>query len=180
MADGVVFRHTVEAFIDRVILRRGLLSLEFDKELKAVGLDVSRPTELSVTVWLAVLHACAKRMLPGGSEAEGLELVGREMLRGYVDGLVGRSLMLLLRMVGTRRALLRMMESYATADNVTTIKAMERGPKCVDLEFNSAFGVPTYVRGVLLEAMPLLGAREPKVEFQVAPSGATVFTASWS
>ena len=180
MADGVVFRHTVEAFISRVILRRGLLSLEFDRELKALGLDVSRPVEVSVSTWIAVLRACAKRLNPTGTEAEGLELVGREMLRGYLDGLVGKSLFLLLRMVGTRRALLRMMESYRTADNVTTIKATERGPQCVDLEFNSAFGIPSYVCGVLLEAMPMVGARDPRVEFRLEPSGATVFTATWS
>jgi uncharacterized protein (TIGR02265 family) len=180
MADGVVFRHTVEAFIDRVILRRGLLSLEFDKELKALGLDVSRPVELSVTVWISVLRACARRLLPAGTEAEGLELVGREMLRGYLEGLVGKSLFMLLRMLGPRRALLRIMESYRTADNVTTIKATERAPNCVDLEFNNAFEVPTYVRGLVLEAMPMLGAREPKVEFRLLPSGVTVFTASWT
>ena len=180
MADGVVFRHTVEAFIDRVILRRGLLSLEFDKELKALGLDVSRPVELSIDIWLKVLRACAKRLLPAGTEADGLELVGREMLRGYQEGLVGKSLFMLLRMVGPRRALLRVMESYRTADNITTITATERGPKCIALEFNSAFEIPTYVRGLLLEALPLLGGHEPKVEFRTLPSGATVLSASWT
>lgn len=178
--EGVIYRHTVEAFIQRVLLRRGLLSLEFDRELKALGVDASRPSEASLNVWIAMLKATAKRLSPGRAELDGLEDVGREMLRGYVDGLVGKALFMVLRLSGPRRAMLRTMENYRTADSVTTVKATELGAASIDLEFSSSFGVPTYVRGLLSETLVLLKVREPRVEFRDLATGATVFNVSWT
>ena len=180
MTEGVIYRHTVEAFTQQVLLRRGLLSLEFDRELKALGFDASRPKETSLPVWIAMLKACAARVSPGLPEVEGLEEVGREMLRGYVDGLVGKALFMVLRLIGPRRALLRMMENYRTADSLTTVKATEKGPTSIELEFNSSFGVPTYIRGLLSESVIQMRAHEPKVEVLDLASGATRFTVSWA
>jgi uncharacterized protein (TIGR02265 family) len=179
MSDGVIYRHTVEAFIQRVLLRRGLLSLEFDRELKAIGVDASRPTELGAEVWIKLLHATARRLSPGKSEADALEDLGREQLRGYVESLVGKALLTVLRLSGPRRALLRTMESYRTADNATRVTSVERGPTQIDLEFSSDFGVPTYVKGLLSETMILLRAKAPTVTFEKTAAGATVFSVSW-
>lgn len=180
MKDGVIYRHTVEAFIQRVLLRRGLLSLEFNRELKALGVDASRPTEVSLDIWVAMLRATAKRLSPGRTEAEALEDLGREMLRGYMDGLVGKALFIVMRALGPRRAMLRMMENYRTADSVTTVAATEVSTTAIDLEFNSAFGVPTYVAGLLSEALVQMRAPEPKVAFRELPTKATVFAVSWT
>jgi uncharacterized protein (TIGR02265 family) len=180
MAEGVIYRHTVEAFIERVLLRRGLLSLEFDRELKALGVDASRPAELKLETWLALLKASARRLGPDRSEDDALEDVGREMLRGYIDGLVGRALFTVLRLIGPRRALLRMAENFHTADSITSVTARELGPSSIELEFKPVFGIPTYTRGVLLEALVLLRAKDAKVEFKDLPTDATLFTVSWA
>lgn len=42
------------------------------------------------------------------------------------------------------------------------------------------FGVPTHTRGVLLEALVLLRAKDAKVEFKDLPTDATLFTVSWA
>ena len=180
MAEGVIFKHTVEAYIARVLLRRGLLSLEFDRELKTLGVDASRPKEVSLAVWLSMLRASAKRLSPGKAESDALEDLGREMLRGYCDGFVGKALFVVLRVMGPRRAMLRMMDNYRTADSVTTVKATELSASSIGLEFSSAFGIPSYVRGLLSETLVLLRVREPKVESLDLASGATMFTVSWA
>ena len=178
--EGVIYRHTVEAFVERVVLRRGLLSLEFDRELKAIGVDPSRPKEVSLEVWLSLLRAAAKRLSPEKPLEDGLEDVGREMVRGYQDGLVGRGLFILLRLLGPRRALLRVKENFATADSVTSVNVLELSPTCIQFEFVSQFTtVPTYARGILLEALAQLKVRDPKVKMEVKDSGETVFTAWW-
>ena len=180
MAQGVIYRHTVEAFVERVLLRRGLLSLEFDRELKALGIDASRPKELSLEAWLALLRASARKLSPGRSEDDALEDVGREMLRGYIDGLVGKALFMVLRLVGPRRAMLRMAENFQTADSVTRVIARELTATSIELEFRPSFGIPTYQRGVMLEALGLLRAKEPKVEFRELPTDAMQFIVSWA
>ena len=178
-AAGVIYRHTVEAFVERVLLRRGLLSLEFDRELKALGIDASRPKELNLDAWLKLLKASARRLSPGRSEADALEDVGREMLRGYIDGLVGKALFMVLRLVGPRRAMLRMAENFQTADSITSVTARELTATSVELEFRPSFGIPTYTSGVLLEAMGLLRAKDPKVEFRELTE-VTQFSVSWA
>ena len=178
--EGVIYQHTVETFIARVLLRRGLLSLEFDRELRAMGVDASRPKEMSLELWTAMLRATAKRMSPGKAPDDAVEELGREMIRGYRDGLVGRGLFVLLRMLGPRRALLRVKENFNTGDNVTKVKARELSPTCVELEFETTSGIPTWSRGILLEALQQLKVRDPKVEFRMLPSMATVFTVSWA
>ena len=177
--DGVIYRHTVEAFIERVVVRRGLLSLDFDRELKVLGVDASRPKEVSLEVWLAVLRAAARRLSPGKPEPEALEDVGRQMLRGFLDGVVGRGLFMVLRMLGPRRALLRMKENFSTSDSVTSITTREVSPTCIEMEFADAFAIPTYARGILSEAMLMLQVPKHTVEFTELPSGATVFRVSW-
>ena len=63
--EGVIYQHTVEAF------------------------DATRPKALSLERWLALLHATAKRLSPNKALDDALEELGREMIRGYLEGLVG-------------------------------------------------------------------------------------------
>lgn len=178
--EKVIFAHTLQAFIQRVIMRRALLSIEFDKELRALGVDVSRPKEVNLATWVALLRACAKKMSPGAPEDEALEQVGREMMQGYSEGLVGRAMTIVLKLIGPRRSLLRMMENYATADNMTTVKVVEVTPTTMELEFNSTGDMPTYVRGILSEMLRTVGARDIKIDYRTLPSSATVYSVSWT
>ena len=75
---------------------------------------------------------------------------------------------MLLRLLGPRRALLRMKENFNTGDTVTTVKTKEL-----------TFGMPTYAKGLLLDALTQLKARDPKVEFRMLGAEQTVYTASW-
>ncbi len=177
---GVIYRHTVEAFVQRVLLRRGLLSLEFDRELKALGFDASRPTEVTLDMWETLMRRSAKRLSPQKTEADALNDLGREQLRGYTEGLVGRALSTLLRLIGPRRTMLRMMENYRTADSVTEVKSTELSPTAIELEFSSDFNMPTYVSGLMEETLVMLRAKDPKVEFKKQATGSTVFSVSWS
>ena len=103
------------------------------------------------------------------------------MIRGYQDGLVGRGLFIVLRLLGPRRALLRVKQNFATADSVTSVSAVELSPTCIQFEFVAQFTtVPTYARGILLEVLAQLKVRDSKVDYEIKASGSTVFTASWS
>ena len=83
------------------------------------------------------------------------------------------------RLLGPRGAMLRMAESYRTADNTTEILVENHGPTEVQLLFNSTFGMPSYVRGWLSEYLVALRAKESSVEFAAEPGG-TRFVVRWS
>jgi uncharacterized protein (TIGR02265 family) len=178
MSGGVIFRHSVEAFVERVLVAQGLMSPEFERELKRLGLDVAHPAEVNLETWSALVRAASRRMSPSKREADALEDVGRHMLRGFAASLVGKGLFLALRMLGPRRAVLRMPENYRSADSITHVIAREVSPTCMELTFNTTGGMPTYVRGLMLESMTHVGAREPRVTFEER-ANETVFVLSW-
>ncbi|MGV3624014.1 MAG: DUF2378 family protein [Archangium sp.] len=178
--EGVVFRHAVESFLANVVKRNGLLTPDFEAELLSIGFDVNKPRDTDAEVWLALLRKTAKRLEPNAPEADALERVGREMLRGLFDTLVGRGMLMVMKLLGPRKALLQIAESYKTSDNITKVTTQELSPTHVKLSFNSVGGVPTYVRGLLREAMHALKVRDGGITFLERADGGTDFEVKWS
>jgi uncharacterized protein (TIGR02265 family) len=171
---GVVFRHTVEGFLEHVVRRQRLFTPE-----ELVALQCEPVRELQLDEWLTLLRASAKRLSPELDEGAALEAVGRAMLHGYMGTLTGPAILLVARLLGPRGAMLRMAESYRTADSTTEILVENHGPTEVQLLFNSAFGVPTYIRGLLSEYLVALRVNQSWVEFAPEPAGVR-FTVRWS
>lgn len=159
---------------DRVIQRHRLFTHD-----ELVALKAEPPRDLSLEQWMTLLHETARRLAPGLPELERLELLGREVLRGYRDTLVGRSLLFVARLAGPQGILLRIADSYRTADSFTVVRAEKVGPREVHLVFNTDFGVPTYIRGILSEALVVLEERTHSVAFTPEPGGGTRFIIRW-
>ncbi|MGV3619727.1 MAG: DUF2378 family protein [Archangium sp.] len=179
MAEGVIYRHAVEAFVERVLRRRELLTPEFTARLRSLGLDATRPHEVDLETWALLVRAAAAQLAPNETIDDALEEVGHEVLLGYSETLVGRSLFALLRLLGPQRAMLRMAENYHSADSVTHVDARTLSPTSVELSFNTTGGLSPYVRGVLLETLHQVKAREPRVTFE-SNGDAVVFRIGWS
>ncbi len=175
----IVYRHTVEAFVEQVLVRRGLLTPDFIAELKQLGLDVTQPREQPPEVWVAVLRATAARLSPARSVADGLEDVGRAMASGFLESLAGRALFVLLRMLGPHKAFLRMPENIQSADTFTQVKARSLAPGSVELIFNTTLGAPTHTRGILLEALFRLNTKNSSVSF-TEHADSTAFVVTWA
>lgn len=172
--EGIVFRHSVEALLNQVVERRDLMTAD---ELRTFRLE--KPRDMQREEWEALLRFLARKLTPDGTEAAGLEVLGREILIGYFDGLVGRGVFLVLKLLGPRRALLRMAENFETADTMTKVYPKELSPTHIELLFNDIGHMPTYVRGILLYALALLGQPQAKVTFEERADGYTRFDVSW-
>lgn len=172
--EGVIYRHSVEALLGHVVRPRSLLTGD---ELREFGLEKAR--DVDKHTWERLLRVLARKLKPGAPDDEGLELLGAAMLEGYADGFVGRSLFLVLKLMGPRRALLRMADNFKTADSVTEVVATARGDTHVEMVFNDIGNMPTYVRGLLSRAMTLLGLPTHSVTFEALPNGHTRFDAKW-
>lgn len=174
MSQGVVFRHTVEAFVERLINRHKLFT---SRELQERGFSPPRDTDLDA--WVVLLRESARRLSPTLDEDAALERVGREVFQAYGEGLVGRGLFIVLRLLGPRRALLRMADSMATADNFTQVKPQDLGPRQVRLHFNHSYGVTAYQRGLLSELMALVGAKDHRVDLAHGEGDEVSYTVTW-
>lgn len=171
---GVVFRHTVDAFITQVVIRLGVLS---GRELREKQLDPPRDVDRDTWEWL--LREVARRKTPDGTEDGGLEWVGREMMKGYVQGLVGKSVFMVARILGPKRALLRMADTFSSADSITKVTAEAKSDRQVELHFTEVGAIPTYVKGILSEALLQLGVKDHTVSFKAHPHGGATFDVTW-
>jgi uncharacterized protein (TIGR02265 family) len=178
--EKVVYRHTVETFLHHIFERHGLLLPEVVAALQALGIDPRKPRDLPQATWYRMMELSAVWIRVGRPREENLELVGREFLRGYGEGLVGRALIIGARLMGPRRALLRMAESFKSGDTSTTIVATEPGPQMVDILVTPDGGVPEYFRGLFSELLVQIGVVANQVEFRPSPYGGRVFRVSWT
>lgn len=176
--EGVIFSHSVKAFIDQVVVRRGLLDKDLRRELTALGIDLDKPKDIPLAPWLKALEITAARLQPGASRELALEEVGREMFRGFVNTVVGRALLLVMKLQGPRRTLHSIANSYKSADSVTKVTTREVSPTEFELTFVGTGGVPTYKRGLLLEVFAQLGVNAT-VTYAELPGDREVFTAKW-
>lgn len=178
----VVYNHTVKGFLTHVLERRGLLKPDLVKALAALGVDVKRPADVPIADWWKVL-ALGRRAVatPDLSDEAAYELLGGEVVHGFERTFVGGSAFLVLRMLGPRRALKQLTAQYRTADSVTQVESRELSPTHVELDFTVVGGVPwpTYMKGVLLEGMRLVGARDAAVAVEQAPGCDCRLVVTW-
>jgi uncharacterized protein (TIGR02265 family) len=176
---NVVFRHTVDAFVRNVLERHKLLTPEFRALLQSRGFDPLKVRDAPRETWWWLLQESARRLQPDRPAGETLELIGREMIRGYAHGVVGVGLFLALRLLGPRRAILRMAENFRTADTFSRVIVRELGPNHLELDYSPTAGMPELVKGILSESMLTIGLKNPSVEFRSAADDAAVFTLRW-
>lgn len=179
---GVIYRHTAQAFFEQVLARRGLLSKALVDRLRALGVDPAKPRDVELTTWWKVVRLGAEALSPQKPLEEAFRDLGREVLRGYESSLVGKTSFLVLRMMGPRRAVTRLAESFRQSDDFTQVEVRELGPQKTLVRFTVPGGLPYpwYTEGVLLEGLALLGAKSPAVEVQAATGDSTDFIVSWA
>jgi uncharacterized protein (TIGR02265 family) len=178
----VVYAHTVKALISRVFERRGLLNPITRAELLGLGVDLARPRDLPIALWWKVVGLAARELAPGADGETAYFKVGCEMIRGFEASVLGKTVFLVFRTLGIRRAMMQLADSYRTADTVTHVASRAIGTHQVEVTFRVDGGVPhpAYTRGILLTGLELVGAREPTVSYTVQPDGAMVYLSGWA
>lgn len=84
------------------------------------------------------------------------------------------------RLIGPKRMILKIAETWATVNNIYVVKTAERGPRTVDVELNVQGDVTQYNRGALLGTLRVLDAVDPRVDAEEFPNGSTRFTVTWT
>lgn len=152
---GVIYRHTVEALVGIVRKKRALS----DAELTALGVYPCR--DVSIEVWSPAVHAMAKALFPHIPPSRALEESGREIVRNFTQGVVGNGVLMVIRLMGRRRALQRIADSFRSADSVMEVSSTEKSPTWLRVRFERIYGLGEHMTGVLREAMELADGKTP-------------------
>lgn len=167
---GVIYRHTVEALVVGVAEKKNALP-----RAELIKLGVYPTRDVTMDVWAPAVRAIAKALFPDATPDQQLELLGREVVRSFAENVVGRGLLMVLRLIGRKRALLRMAENFRTADSVSNVSTVEKAPTWIQLRFSASNGLGPHMLGLMREGVLLITAKEP-CTVEGTPDGAGGFT----
>lgn len=154
MAQGIVYRHAVEALINRIALGHQLFTM---KELRERKLDT--PRDMQMDEYVSFLREVARRLSPNATEDEALTRTGREMLSAYAQTFVGRTAFMVLRIGGVKKGVMRAADSMSTADDTTKLTAESLGERHVRIHANKSYGVSAFQVGLMLQLLETLGVK---------------------
>lgn len=129
-------------------------------------------------VWeAAVLEATA--LFPELHKADALTELGRRLARASIDqNPVASSLMPILRVLGTRKALRRSLKR-SNGENYNVVTFGAEGPTSLEVSMSDVGTIPEFVRGTMLVLLESLGAKGAEVSILSHQAPAASFLAQW-
>lgn len=179
MADERVFDHLVEG------LMRGLgpgLTPALRDKWRGAGVDPDRriPSTIARAQWVSVLRHSALLTFPVVPEDEAYRRLGRKLIDGYQQTLLGRAVLSLVRVLGPRRTLVRLTDQFRSGNTYSQTRLTEKGPNDYELWVNQANGNPGYIQGILDASLAIAGARGLSIEVVSFDGDAVVYRIRWS
>ena len=177
--DRLVFSHAIEGMLSR--LPPELLKGPLRESVRAAGLDLDKPLlpGYPFTTFVAVMRLTAQAAFPELPREQALYQLGRKLVDGYWETLVGKALLAVLKLIGPRRALLRTEKNFRSANNYTECRFTELGPAEFEMWMNEGEGEPSYTAGIVAAGLDAAGAHQAQVTMLAKKDGGTVFHVKW-
>lgn len=173
----MVFEHTMRGLLD---VAGPELSPDLKARLVAAGVD---PDALlpayGTAIYGRVLELVRQALFADRSPEEGNFAIGRAFFQRYERTLMGRAVLVAIRVLGARRMLDRMSRNFRTANNYTETRVTELGTGDCEVWFNRIIE-PHYYRGLLTEALSRAGSEQYEVLLQSHGPDGAVFRLRWS
>jgi uncharacterized protein (TIGR02265 family) len=166
------------------VLRHGLpgpLGPALKERLRLIGVDVERPLlpAYPVGLWVHCLRAIAEEVYPQLPLEQAFRQLGARTTEGYGHTVIGRAALVLARMLGPRRTMLRIPQLLEATDNWSRCEVLERGPCHFELRHNGDLDICGYLEGVFECLLRQVGARDPQVRELERGDGHTRYELRW-
>lgn len=160
----VIFSDAVEGLFLKGLGSR--VTPQLREELKAVGLDLGGKLLPAYPrrVWNAAIPLAAQHVWPRLDVAAAHVLLGRAIIDGFRETLLGMALAGMAKVLGPMRTLGRMRSNLRTGGNYNETSLTPEGPSVVRFWINEPYLHPGYVQGLLEGTMEISGARKCSVE----------------
>lgn len=179
-AEEVIFAGAVEGLFLKGLGSRVTPALQ--EELKAVGLDLTCRLLPAYPrkVWNAALPLAVQHVWPALDAAEGHYRLGRAIIDGFKETLLGRALAGMARVLGPMRTLGRMRQNLRTGGNYNEITLTRETANQVLFWINEPFIHPGYVQGLLHGSIEISGGRDGTVAVFSRDEAGTTYRVSWA
>lgn len=179
MAKQLVFAQTFESLFVRAL--GGETDPRLKSKLKEIGVDLERPLEPAYPfdVWMKAVDLSAAAVHPALSPAEARFLLGRALIDGYRQTMIGRATLRFLKVMGPHKAVETAANAFKTGNNYTETRLEDVGPRQVELWLNEVGPFPEFTAGIVAAGVEASGASEVKVDCIAHDGHAATYAISW-
>ena len=152
------------------------------ERLKRSGLDVSQRLlpAYPIAVWVAAIELACDAVYPTLTRDDACHRLGRRIIDGYQQTLIGRALFATLRLIGPRRTLDRVAKSFRTSNNFSEARLTEETGRRFALWMNEVETNPHLTAGIIERGLELAGAKEARVVMRSRDAVGCILECSWA
>lgn len=181
VAERLEFEQTVEGYF------RGAMEALSDPALlellKAEGLDLTKKMKPAYPAaeFFRWVRVATRHKYADLSEEEAFREGGRVAVRrGLQSTVLGRAVLVSLKLLGVRRSLLKIGRSFRNGNNYIEASVEELGPTSVAVKLGPLVGPVAYYEGILETGPLLLGAKTCTVRVTDTQGEHHVFLVDWT
>jgi uncharacterized protein (TIGR02265 family) len=176
----VVYDTAVEGLFKRGL--GDLVTPALVERLRSLGLHLDQQLRHKYRriAWIRMLEVAAAELFPGRPHEESYRLLGEHAVRGIGNTRIGQAITAIARVLGPRRALLRLKEAFPSLNNFMEVILQELKPDHFRMSLNETYGHPEYVQGAVCETMRIAGAKAPVVVIPGATAHYATLDVCWT
>ncbi len=162
--EPLVYDATVEAMFSRAL--KGRLNPRLKARVKEAGIDLDAKLKPSYPreVWLRTMRLVVSDLYLGVPEDQAWFELGERMVDSFGETLMGPAIVRILKLLGPKRALGRMSQTFEHVNNYMQSKLEEQGPGRFRLWVNEVGISPHFIAGTVSATLKTSGATNPQVE----------------
>jgi uncharacterized protein (TIGR02265 family) len=178
MAEKLIFSQTFEGLFRAA----GSLSSE-DPVLGALveaGIDPRRPLRPAypLSTFHQTLSILGQALAPGLPPDEQARQLGRRFIDGYGELMVGRAMLMVMRVLGPFRTLERLSRQFRTGNNFSETRLTSVSPRAAELWCNQVT-LPGWYRGILERGLECAGAEAVQISVGLIDETGGTFSIAW-
>lgn len=160
--ERLVFSPSVEALLIRGVGDR--LTPQLKRELVKLGFDIDQPLlpAYSATAWQKAVDLIATELYPDVSMPQAQRSLGESTVHGFERTTLGKAMVAVSKLIGSRRALMRFAGSSRSSNNYSRMEARELSPNEIEFLCMPYDGWPEFVAGCLTALVEMTGGKSPK------------------
>jgi uncharacterized protein (TIGR02265 family) len=177
MAEALVFAQTFEGLARSLGPR---LTPAAKAQFKAISVDFDQQLlpAYPFETWVKAMNLGSLLVLPNGTEAARHEAMGRQLLDGYAETLVGKALLAAMRVIGPKRMLERMARNLRTGNNYTETKLTVLDDGTHQL-WCSKVASTNFYKGLMRRGVEISGGKEVTVQALQRDEAGATFAITW-
>lgn len=162
-AERMVFASAVESMFIKSLGAKVTPAMRAELKTLGINLDKLDPA-YPLALWMKALICVAGQVFPQKPLKESLTLLGEGLVEQFADTLLGRPMMVLVKLIGPLRTLKRMEKNFRNANNYSESELKELGPNHYELWLNEVGDTHLVSLGILRRGLEFTGVTGISVE----------------